>query len=188
MYFIYILKSLKDGRTYVGYSSDVEKRLVEHNKGKVSATKNRRPLEVLYKERFSTILEAKNRELYWKSGAGRRKLKSYFDKGFPPIQSWMGEARPKFWGGESPLRHKTKLPRRDVGGVFVKTRKTVIGKKLDPRLQPSAVCGRRLRPDFWKETKCLPCHYVFEPCGLLPRKPYRQKFQGSLSGCRTARS
>lgn len=72
------MKSLKDGRTYVGYSFDVNKRLKEHNNGRVTATKNRRPLEILFFEEFETEQEAKRRELYWKSGAGRRKLKEYF--------------------------------------------------------------------------------------------------------------
>ncbi|OGL66851.1 hypothetical protein A3F52_05210 [Candidatus Uhrbacteria bacterium RIFCSPHIGHO2_12_FULL_47_11] len=84
MFFVYILKSLKDQRTYTGYAGNVVGRLREHNQGKVDATKNRRPFIVLYTECYTTEQEAKKREHYWKSGSGRRKLKKYFNEGFPP--------------------------------------------------------------------------------------------------------
>lgn len=79
MYFIYILQSLKDQRTYVGYSHDIQNRLASHNAGQVPATQNRRPLRLIFSESFETEQEAKERELYWKSGAGRRKMKSLFN-------------------------------------------------------------------------------------------------------------
>lgn len=78
MYFVYILQSLKDMRTYVGYTYEINQRLLRHNSGQVEATKNRTPLKLLFTEEFETEQEAKKRELYWKSGAGRRKLKEYF--------------------------------------------------------------------------------------------------------------
>lgn len=83
MYFIYILLSQKDCRSYVGYSYNVARRLVEHNAGQVNATRNRRPLKLIFSESFETEQDAKKRELYRKSGAGRRKMKSLFD--FEPI-------------------------------------------------------------------------------------------------------
>lgn len=73
--------SEKDNRTYTGYTSNLEKRLEYHNRGRVKATKNRRPLRVLYKEEFATKEEAKKRERYLKSSAGRRFLKHKFKKG-----------------------------------------------------------------------------------------------------------
>lgn len=79
MYYVYVLRSLKDNRTYVGYTDNVERRIVEHNAGRSIATKHRRPFTVVLTEEFSTIAEAKKRELYWKSGGGRRKLKQYFN-------------------------------------------------------------------------------------------------------------
>ena len=75
MFYIYILKSLKDNKTYVGYTNNVDRRLTEHNSGKNIATKNRRPLELIFSEEFETSIEARKRGLYWKSGGGRRKLK-----------------------------------------------------------------------------------------------------------------
>ena len=79
MYYVYILQSLKDGKTYVGYTSDIEQRLKRHNSGTVAATKHRRPLKLLISEQFETVQQAKKKELWWKSGAGRRKLKEFFD-------------------------------------------------------------------------------------------------------------
>ena len=81
MYFIYILQSLKDQRTYVGYTDNVERRFIQHNSGYVRSTKHRIPFKLLFTENFLTSAEVKKRELYWKSGAGRRKLKDYFQKG-----------------------------------------------------------------------------------------------------------
>lgn len=80
MYSTYILYSEKCKRTYVGYSVNVTKRLKEHNQGNTTSTKNIRPFILLFKEAFKTKTEAKKRERYWKSGAGRKKLKDYFNK------------------------------------------------------------------------------------------------------------
>jgi len=85
MYIIYILQSLKDKRTYTGYTKDLKNRLYEHNTKKVTATKNRVPFKILYTEKVITLDEAKKREKYWKCGGGRRKLKEFFTKEFPPI-------------------------------------------------------------------------------------------------------
>ena len=70
--------SEKDGRTYVGYSDNVERRLTQHNAGQVTATKHRCPLHVFHTEEFPTMKEAKARELWWKSGSGRNELKKLF--------------------------------------------------------------------------------------------------------------
>ncbi len=83
MYKVYVLQSEKDLKTYTGYSHDAQGRLLEHNAGKVTATKNRRPLKIIYTENCETESEAKMREKYWKSAAGRKNLKRIFS-GFPP--------------------------------------------------------------------------------------------------------
>ena len=49
-YYVYILKSEKDGNNYVGYTNDLKKRLKLHNAGKVTSTKNRLPLHMIYFE------------------------------------------------------------------------------------------------------------------------------------------
>ena len=54
MYYTYILKSQKDDKYYIGFSSDLKKRFEQHTLGKVNATKNRRPLELIYYEAYQT--------------------------------------------------------------------------------------------------------------------------------------
>jgi len=72
MYFVYILESKKDGSHYVGMSEDAENRLKDHNRGKVKTTKSRSPWHIIYTESFETRAEARKREKYLKSAAGRR--------------------------------------------------------------------------------------------------------------------
>jgi len=74
MFYSYVLKSLKDGKRYSGVTSNVKRRLGNHNEGKVSSTKPRRPLELVHFEKFNSFEEARKRELYFKSGAGRESL------------------------------------------------------------------------------------------------------------------
>jgi putative endonuclease len=52
MFFVYILKSLKDGDLYIGFTSDLENRTKEHNSGGVFSTRHRRPLKVIYYEAY----------------------------------------------------------------------------------------------------------------------------------------
>lgn len=66
-YFVYILFSKKDKKLYVGCSHNVSGRIIEHNSGKVGATKNRRPFIVIYTEEFDDKGKAFNRERYLKS-------------------------------------------------------------------------------------------------------------------------
>ncbi len=75
MYFTYVLKSKRDGKLYIGFCEDLEKRLQEHNFGKVSATKGRVPLQVIYYEACLSKEKAIKREKYFKTGFGRRFLK-----------------------------------------------------------------------------------------------------------------
>ncbi|WP_194776775.1 GIY-YIG nuclease family protein [Pararhodonellum marinum] len=75
MYFAYILKSLKDSGFYYGHSNNLEKRLIEHNKGKVRSTKSRTPFILYYSEKFPTKSEAYKREMFFKSIEGYKFLK-----------------------------------------------------------------------------------------------------------------
>ncbi len=63
MYYIYILKC-SDGTLYTGSTNDLEKRLHTHNTGKAGAkyTRGRRPLEMIYSEKFRTKSKALKRE------------------------------------------------------------------------------------------------------------------------------
>lgn len=75
MHGIYVLRSKKDNKLYVGYSSKPHERFVEHQKGRVPATRDRRPLEMLYCELYKNRKDAMQRERYFKTGWGRNYLK-----------------------------------------------------------------------------------------------------------------
>ncbi|HPI67423.1 MAG TPA: GIY-YIG nuclease family protein [bacterium] len=74
-YYTYILKSLKDDKLYAGWTDNIKRRIIIHNKGKVEATKNRRPLILIYYEACLRKEKAIAREKYFKTGFGRRYLK-----------------------------------------------------------------------------------------------------------------
>lgn len=74
-YYTYVLKSSKDGRFYIGWSEDLRLRVEQHNKGQVEATRERRPLELIYYEACLSREEAVKREKSLKTGFGRKYLK-----------------------------------------------------------------------------------------------------------------
>jgi len=74
MYYVYILLSERDQKRYIGFTQDLERRIVEHNSGLVKSTKNRIPLKLIYFERFENKVEAMKREKFFKSGKGREFL------------------------------------------------------------------------------------------------------------------
>jgi len=61
-YYVYLLRSVKDGRFYTGYTANLRNRLAQHNEGRVRSTKVRRPFELVYWESFRTRSEAMRRE------------------------------------------------------------------------------------------------------------------------------
>ncbi|MBI5071701.1 GIY-YIG nuclease family protein [Candidatus Falkowbacteria bacterium] len=75
MYYTYVLQSLKDYKLYIGFTDNLRKRFWEHQTGKVTATKNRRPLKLVYYEACLDKKSAIKREKYFKTGFGRRYLK-----------------------------------------------------------------------------------------------------------------
>ena len=75
---IYVLRSLKDGRLYVGMSANVERRLLEHNSGRTKSTKGYRPWKLMHHETYSDRVTARKREKYLKSGYGKQWLKKKF--------------------------------------------------------------------------------------------------------------
>jgi putative endonuclease len=66
-YTTYVLRSKLDGKFYTGYTSDLEKRLNEHNSGKVYSTKRRVPFELVYYELCINKDDAIHREKYLKT-------------------------------------------------------------------------------------------------------------------------
>ncbi len=75
MYYVYILKSQKDNSLYIGYTDNLKRRFIEHNKGLSTATKFKIPYQLLFYEAFTNRIDAKDREKYLKSGWGWRSVK-----------------------------------------------------------------------------------------------------------------
>ena len=76
MYYIYILQSNKDKQFYTGYTNDLKERLKLHNDGKVTSTKNRLPVELVYYEACLNQQDATHREKYLKTAWGKRYIKA----------------------------------------------------------------------------------------------------------------
>ena len=79
MFYVYILRSLKDRNFYIGRTNDVQRRLREHNSGQNPSTKSRRPLELLEIIECSTEQESVKLEKEYKKGYKREDLKKKFD-------------------------------------------------------------------------------------------------------------
>lgn len=75
MYYTYVLLSRHDKKLYIGFTSDLKQRLKSHSDGHNIASKNRRPLELIYYEAYVEKNDAERREKYLKSGFGRDTLK-----------------------------------------------------------------------------------------------------------------
>lgn len=76
MFYTYVLRSIKDKKLYVGSTSDLITRMKFHNEGRVKATKNKRPLILVYYEACLSKEKAENIERYFKTGFGRGFLKA----------------------------------------------------------------------------------------------------------------
>lgn len=81
MCIVYILKSLKDGRYYVGSTIDLERRLRQHNAGQQAATRYRRPLQLIYAEKCPDEAAARRREYEIKKQKSRRYLETLIEDG-----------------------------------------------------------------------------------------------------------
>ncbi len=71
-FYIYVLKSLKDGNYYIGYTQDLRRRLEEYNTGKNFSTKPRIPFKLIYYEACINKDDVEQREKYLKTTIGRR--------------------------------------------------------------------------------------------------------------------
>jgi putative endonuclease len=72
---VYVLQSTKDDGLYIGFTTDLARRLDDHNAGKSPSTAPRTPFELVFCEFYRARADAVRRETYLKSSAGRRTLK-----------------------------------------------------------------------------------------------------------------
>jgi putative endonuclease len=81
MFYVYILQSLKDEKLYIGYSSNLKRRLEEHKTGGSKSTKCRLPFRLVYYEAHISEDDAKRREKYFKTDKGKSTLKLMLREG-----------------------------------------------------------------------------------------------------------
>jgi len=75
MCFVYVLRSKKNNKRYIGYTSrDIQKRLREHNLGSNKWTQHNGPFELVYADELLDERTAKEFEKFFKSGQGRQCL------------------------------------------------------------------------------------------------------------------
>ena len=74
MNYVYILISKKNSKLYKGVTSDIKKRIYEHNQGKVKTTKSGIPWVLVYYEGFYNKTDALREEIFLKSGKGRERI------------------------------------------------------------------------------------------------------------------
>jgi predicted GIY-YIG superfamily endonuclease len=79
MIVVYVIQSLKDAAGYTGMAKDPLARLKEHNAGKNRFTKGHMPWEIIYTEQHNSWAEARIREKYLKSNAGKSWLKKFLE-------------------------------------------------------------------------------------------------------------
>ena len=75
MYYVYVLESLKDGSKYIGSTSDLKRRVNDHNSGHSRFTNQHRPYKLICYMGLELRSDAERFEDYLKSGYGRRVLK-----------------------------------------------------------------------------------------------------------------
>jgi putative endonuclease len=75
MYYVYAIKSLIRDYIYVGITKNIERRLIQHNKGLARATRPYKPFELFFAEKVQTRIKARKKEKYLKSGCGKEFLK-----------------------------------------------------------------------------------------------------------------
>jgi len=92
MYFVYILQSEKDRGFYIGYTTDLVRRIHKHNSGKTQSLRHRRPLKLIYYEQLASLRDAKAREKQIKSYKGGEAFKKLISSSGSP-RRWRGMSR-----------------------------------------------------------------------------------------------
>ena len=75
MYTVYVLQD-ESGKLYKGFTNNIKRRLAEHRRGKTITTRKMKSVALVYTEEYHDKIEARQRELYFKTAAGRKFLKA----------------------------------------------------------------------------------------------------------------
>jgi len=74
MVILYVIKSVNKNFRYVGITNNLYRRITQHNNGKNKSTNKFKPFTLIHKEIFPNYKEARVREIFLKSGVGRKYL------------------------------------------------------------------------------------------------------------------
>jgi len=85
MYYVYLLRSKNQPWIYVGYTTNLKRRVAEHQNGLSKATKPYCPFELLFYEAYKSKVDAKRREVYFKTNQGKRALKIMLNDTFSKL-------------------------------------------------------------------------------------------------------
>ena len=86
-YYVYILQA-KDDSLYIGYTLDLRKRLLEHNRKLNFSTKSKTPWQLIHYESYLNKIDAQRREKYLKTSQGARLLKRMLKEYFYAKKHW----------------------------------------------------------------------------------------------------
>lgn len=75
-YYVYVLRSLKDFKFYIGFTDNIQARLNRHQLGEVPSTRTRTPFELIFFEGYLNKYDALRREKYLKTSKGKTTLRS----------------------------------------------------------------------------------------------------------------
>ncbi len=75
MYHVYLIEGTSKGTWYIGFTTDLQRRLAEHNNHKNISTVHETAWKLIYCETYCNKMDALGREKFLKSGSGWRLLK-----------------------------------------------------------------------------------------------------------------
>ncbi|MBW3569211.1 GIY-YIG nuclease family protein [Candidatus Parcubacteria bacterium] len=85
--YVYVLSSNYSKKLYVGFTTDLRKRVAEHNKGLNFSTKAYAPWKLLYYEAHRSEADARRREKYLKTTPGNKTLKKMLREEFSQMKN-----------------------------------------------------------------------------------------------------
>ncbi|MFA4817935.1 MAG: GIY-YIG nuclease family protein [Parcubacteria group bacterium] len=74
MIYLYVIKSKKISYRYIGITNNLTRRLGQHNNGYNKNTRTYKPFDLILSEKYADYKEARKREIFLKSGVGRKFL------------------------------------------------------------------------------------------------------------------
>lgn len=75
IYFVYVLQNV-EGRLYIGFTTDLERRVQQHQNNEGGWTRTRGPWQLVYCETFADRIEAMHRERNLKRGKTNKELRA----------------------------------------------------------------------------------------------------------------